>query len=123
MSCLLLGFCHFFDEDPGRCSPACISVCKLVDRGTFSDPESHSHLSLVNVVAVTFNVAVTMKIVANAFCHVECPGNGPRRTALSAIEFEKPTATANVAVVIPEVTSKVDMEGSFSVVLGEFTNL
>ena len=123
MSCLLLSFCHFFNEDPGRCSPACMRVCELVASGTFSDPESHSHLSLVNVIAVTFNVTVTVEIVTNSLSHVECSGNGTRRAALGAIEFEKPTATAAIAVVNPEVTSKVDMEGSVSVVLREFTIL
>ena len=98
-------------------------VCELVASGTFSDPESHSYLSLVNVIAVTFNVTVTVEIVTNSLSHVECSGNGPRRAALGAIEFEKPTATAAIAVVNPEVTSKVDMEGSFSVVLREFTIL
>ena len=35
-----------------------------------SNPEPHSHLSFVNVVTVTFNVAVTMKIVVHASKHV-----------------------------------------------------
>jgi len=88
-------------------------------------PESYSHFSLVNVVTVTFNVAVTMKILCRAFAksHVECTLNRPRRAALGAIEGEIPAATAVVKVVNPEVTSKVNMEGSVCVVLHEVTVL
>ena len=88
-----------------------------------SNPESHSHLSLVNVITVTFNVAVTVKIMVPACLHVECTVNRPRRAALGAIEGEIPAATALVTVVNPEVTSKVNMEGSVCVVLHEVTVL
>ena len=103
--------------------PAGICVSTLVASGTFSNPESHSHLSLMNVITVTFNVAVTVKIVVPASSHVECTVNGPRRAALGAIEGEIPAATAAVTAVNPEVTSKVDMEGSVFVFLCEFTTL
>jgi len=88
-----------------------------------SNPESHSHLSPVNVATVTFNVAMTVKIVQGAFAcsHVECTVNRPRKAALGAIEGEIPAATAVVAVVNPEVTSKVNMEGGVCVVLHEVT--
>ena len=124
MTCLLLSFWHLFYEDPGHFTPACVRV------GTFlattpSNPESHSHLSFVNVIAVTFNVAVTVKIVQGAFAnsHVEYTVNRPRRAALGAIEGEIPAAAAVVTVVNPEVTSKVNMEGSVCVVLHEITVL
>jgi len=103
--------------------PACVNVSKLVARGTFSNPESHSHLSFVNVVAVTFNMAVAVKVVANSFCHVECTINGPRRAALGAIKGKKPTTATAITVVSPEVTSKINMESSVCVVLHEFTAL
>ena len=76
--------------------PTSICVSTLMASGTLSNPESHSHLSLVNVVTVTFNVAVTVKIVPGAFAcfHVECTVNRPRRAALGAIEGEIPAATA-----------------------------
>ena len=90
---------------------------------TLSDPESHLHLSLVNVIAVTFNVPVTVKIMVPAGLHVEYTVNRPRRAALAAIEGEIPATTAVVTVVNPEVPSKVDMEGSVCVVLHEFTVL
>ena len=124
MTCLLLSFWHLFNEDPGHFTPACVRV------GTFlattpSNPESHSHLSLVNVVTVTFNVAVTVKIVQGAFAssHVECTVNRPRRAALGAIEGEIPAATAVVTTINPEVTSKVNVEGSVCVLFHEVTVL
>ena len=103
--------------------PTGVPVSKLVASGTLSNPESHSHLSLVNVITVTFNVPVTVKIVVSAGSHVECTVNRPRRVALGAIEGEIPAATALVTSVNPEVTSKVDMKSSVCVVLHEITVL
>ena len=68
-------------------------------------------------------MAVTAKVVVLAGLHVECTVNRPRRAALGAIEGEIPTATAAVTVVNPEVTSKVNMEGSVCEVLHKFTVL
>ena len=66
--------------------PACVRVSNLVASGTLSNPESHSHLPLVDVVTVTFNMAVTVKIVVLASSHVERTVNRSRRAALGAIE-------------------------------------
>jgi len=107
-----LSFWHLFNKDPGHFGPACGRISILVALVAVSNPESHSHLSLVNAIAVTFNVAMTVKIVAPSGSHVECTVNRPRRAALGAIEGEIPAATAAVTVVNPEVTSKVNMEGS-----------
>ena len=68
-------------------------------------------------------MAVTVKIVVFAVCHVERTANGARRAALSAIKGEIPTATAAVTSINPEVTSKVNMEGSVCEVLHKFTVL
>ena len=76
MSCLLLCSCHLFNENPGQCSPARVGVSKLVASGTFSNPESRSHLSLVNAIRVTFNMAVTVKVVVSASKeNMECSFN------------------------------------------------
>ena len=88
-----------------------------------SNPEPHSHLSFVNVVTVTFNMAVTMKIVVLPSAHVKRTSDGARRAALGAIKGEIPTATAAVTSINPEVTSKVDMEGSVCEVLHELAFL
>jgi len=88
-----------------------------------SNPESHSRLSLVDVITVTFNMAVTMKIVVLADCHVEHTVNGARRAAFGAIEGEIPTTTAVVTSINPEGTSKVNMEGSVCEILHKFTVL
>jgi len=103
--------------------PACVRVSTLVPTVTLSNPESHSHLSLVDVVTVTFNMAVAVEIVVLASLHVEHSVNGARRAALGAIEGEIPTTTAAVTSINPEVTSKVNMEGSVCEVLHKFTVL
>ena len=103
--------------------PACTRVSTLVASGTLSNPESHSHLSLVDVITVTFNMAVTEKIVVLAGSHVERAINGARRAALGVIEGEIPTTTAAVTIINPEVSSKVNMEGSVCEVLHKFTVL
>ena len=94
--------------------PTSVGVSKVVSCDAFSNLESHSHLYFLNVIAVTFNVAVTVtvKIVVSACLHVECTVNSSRRAALGSIEGEIPATTAVVTVINPEVTSIVDMEGS-----------
>ena len=114
---LLLSFWNLFNEDPGHGRPACVCVSILVASVTTSNPESHSHLSLVDVITVTFNMAVTVKIVVLAGSHVERTVNGARRAALGAIEGEIPTTTADVTISNPEATRKVNMEGSVCEVL------
>jgi len=103
--------------------PTCPRVSTLLASGTLSNPESHLHLSLVDVITVTFNMAVTVKIIVPAIAHVERSVNRARRAALGAIEGEIPTTTAAVTVINPEVTSKVNMEGSLCKVLHKFTVL
>ena len=77
----------------------------------------------MDVITVTFNMAVTVKIVVLAGLHVEHTINGARRAALGALEGEIPTTTAGVTVINPEVTSKVNMEGSNCKILHKFTVL
>ena len=98
-------------------------VSSTMARDALPNPESHSHLPLVDVIAVTFNMAVTVKIVAPVGSHVEHTFNGTRRAALGAVELEIPTTTAVVTSTNPEVTSKINMEGSVCEVLHEFTVL
>ena len=107
-----LTVCNFFNEDPGHRRPACACVSTLMASGTLSNPESHSHLSLADVITVTFDMAVMVKIVVLTACHVERTVNRARKAALDAIEGEVPTITAVVTPSNPEVTSKVNMEGS-----------
>ena len=72
---------------------------------------------------MTFNVAVTEKMVVSACLHIECTVNSSRRAALGSIEGEIPATTAAVTVINPEVTSIVDMEGSVRVFLHKETVL
>ena len=89
------------------------------------NPESHAHLSFVNVVAVTLNMAMTMQIVSGVFAsfHVKCTFNRPRDSAFSAIESEIPAAATAVTVVDPEGASKEHVKCSIGVVFNEITVL
>jgi len=71
----------------------------------------------VDVITVTFNMEVTVKVVIVAGSRVDRTVNGARRAALGAIKGEIPTTTAVVTVSNPEVTCKVNMEGSVCEVL------
>ncbi len=120
---LLLSFWHLFNKDTGHWIIACIGVSILLASSALSNPESHSHFSLVNVITVTFNMAVTKKIAVFSGSYVECTINGSRRAALGAIEGEIPTATAVVTIANPEVTSKENMQGSVCEILHKFAVL
>ena len=103
--------------------PTSVGVSKLMSYDALSNRESHSHLSFLNVIAVTFNVAVTMKIMVSACSHVECTVNSSRRAALGSIKGEIPATAAVVTIGNPEITGVVDMEGSVRVILHKVTVL
>ena len=103
--------------------PTSVGVSKLMACDALSNRESHSHLSFLNVVAVTFNVAMTVKIVVSACMHIECTVNSSWRAALGSIEAEIPSTTASVTYANPEVTGIVDMKGSVQVFLHKVTVL
>ena len=122
-SSLLLCSRHFFNEDPGHCGPPCVRVSKFMTIIAVSNPESHSHSSLVNVIAVSFNLTVTVKVFASYCCHIVRTINSTRRDTLSAIECEIPTTAAVVAGSNAKVTSEVDMESRLCIILHELTAL
>ena len=103
--------------------PTSVGVSKLMSCDALSNRESHSHLSFLNVIAMTFNVAMTVKIVVSSCSHVECTINGSRRAALGSIEGEIPATAAVVTKGNPEITSIVDMERSVRVILHKVTVL
>ena len=103
--------------------PTSVGVSKLMSYDTLSNRESHSHLSFLNVIAVTFNLAVMMTIAVSTCCHVECTVNSSRRAALGSIKGEIPATTAVITKANPEVTSIVDVEGGVRVFLHKVTVL
>ena len=111
---LLLCSHHFFNEDPGHCGPACVRVSKCMAIIAVSNPKSHSHFSLVNVIALSFNVTVTVKFFARSdqllLPYIERAINSIRGATLSTIECEIPTTAALVTGSNRKVTSEVDME-------------
>ena len=103
--------------------PTSVRVSKLLSCDALSNRESHSHLSFLNVIAVTFNVTVTVNIAVSDCFDVESTVNCSRRAALGSIEAEIPATTAAVTVVNPDITSIVDVEGGVRIFLHKVTVL
>ena len=93
-------------KNSGHCRPTRAPRSILVASVATSNPEFHSHLSLVDVITVTIDVAVMMKVVILADSHVESTATEARRVVLGAIEGEIPTTTTVVTVSNPEVPAK-----------------
>ena len=66
---------NFFNEDPGHRLPACVGVTRSFTR-TITNPESHAHLSFVDVVTVPLNMANAVKILSITLPHVHHTVNG-----------------------------------------------
>ena len=77
--------------------------------GAIADPESHTHLSLDNVVTMSLYMADTMDILTSACLHVSHSVNGQKSRTLSAIESEVPTFAAAITAVNPQRTRPVNM--------------
>ena len=74
--------------------PTNVGVGDLMACYALSNPEPHSHLSFLNVIAVTFNVAVTVTIMVSSCSHEESTVNSSWRAALGSIKAEIPATTA-----------------------------
>ena len=66
---LSLRFRNFFNKDSGYGIPACEGVITSTVSGTISDPESHAHLAVVDVVTVPLNMADAMEIFTTIHIH------------------------------------------------------
>ena len=64
-----LSFRNFFNEDPGHRLPAREGVTSA-SMLTITNPESHAHLSFVNVVTMPLNMADAVQILSVALPHV-----------------------------------------------------
>ena len=60
--CLSLRFGNLLYEDTGHRSISCVGVIVSTVPSAFTNPESHAHLSFVDVVTVALNMADTMRI-------------------------------------------------------------
>ena len=121
-SLLSLSFRNFFNKYTGHWLPSCVAISVSIS-GAIADPESHPHLSFVDVITVPLNMADAMEIVITACLHVDNSVNGQRSRTLSAIESEVPTFAAAIAVGNPQCTRPVNMKGSIRKVFGEKTVL
>ena len=121
-SLLSLSFRNFFNKYTGHWIPSCVPISVSIGSAV-ADPESHAHLSFVDVITVPLNMADAMEIFITACLHVDNSVNGQRSRTFSAIESEVPTFAAIIAAVNSQCTRPVNVKGSIRKVFGEKTVL
>ena len=119
---LSLSFGNFFNKHTGHGPPSCVPISVSIS-GAISDPESHAHLSFVDVITVPLNMADAMEIFITACLHVDNSVNGQRSRTLRAIESKVPTFAAGIAARNSQGTRPVNMKRSIREVFGENTVL
>ena len=95
-SLLSLSFRNFFNKHTGHWLPSSVPISVSIS-GAIADPESHAHLSFVDVITVPLNMTDAMEIFITARRHVDNSVNRQRSRTLRAIECEVPTFAAVIA--------------------------
>ena len=121
-SLLRLSFRNFFNKYTGHWIPSCLAISVSIS-GAVADPESHAHLSFMDVITVPLNMADAMEIFKTARRHVDNSVNRQRSRTLRVIKSEVPTFAAAIAAVNSQCTRPVKMKGSIRKVFGENTVL
>ena len=121
-SLLSLSFRSFFNKYTGHLIPSCCAISVSI-LSAVADPESHAHLSFMDVTTVPLNMADAMEIFITARRHVDNSVNRQRSRTLSTIESEVPTFAAGIAVANSQCTRPVNMKGSIRKVFAENTVL
>lgn len=67
---LSLGIRNFFNKDSGHWFVSSVGVITSTESGTITDPESHAHLAIMDVVTVPLNMPDAMGILTISFPHV-----------------------------------------------------
>ena len=95
-SLLSLSFRNFFNKYAGHRLPSSVPISVSIS-GAISYPESHAHLSFMDVITVPLNMADAKEIFITACRHVDNSVNGQRSRTLRAIESKVPTFAAGIA--------------------------
>ena len=119
---LSLRFRNFFNKDPGHRLPTSVGV-SLSTMSTVTNPESHAHLAFVDIVTVPLNISDAVQILSVALRHVHNTVNWQGSCTFSTVESKIPTPATTYALVDPQGTSPVNMEGCVRKVLEENTVL
>ena len=123
-TCLVLGCCQLFNEDPRSGGKACVSISqRLTGASARADSDFHFHISFFDSSAVTFNMTMFVFVEVSSVCLVQCSIDRTGRLTFLTIEREIPTITALVAPSDPDVTRVVHMKGSVAVTLFKLTFL
>ena len=121
---LFLWCVHLFNEDTRDGLVSCVRVSDFRITTASSYPEAHANLALVDVQAVAFNVAVTVKVfVISPSPHVQDAFDSHGTATLYAVEGKIPAAAARVTVVNPQSAGKKHTQSRVTSLLDECTIL
>ena len=106
---------YFFHVDPRYWVPPCIGISGSI-AGTITDPESHAHDALVDLLTdalyLTYSVQIFLGVVSTV--HVDDSINGCWGWALCATEREIPPAAALITIVDTKSPIEKDSQPGFS---------
>ena len=116
-----MSFWNLLYEDTGHGIPSSVGVIVSIVPLAFTNPESHSHVSFVNVITVAFNVADAMRIYSFA-ADVHNTINGLGSGTFCTVESKVPAFTA-IDCIGSESTRPVYMKSRVREVFAEHTFL
>ena len=114
-------FGNLLYEYAGHRIPSSVGVIVSIEPFAFTNPESHAHLSFVDVITVAFNVADAMRVLRFAD-HVHNTINREGSGTFCTVESKVPASTAIICKDLKR-TSPVHMKRSVREVLAEHTFL
>ena len=86
---------------------------------TVANPKPNGNSALTDILTVTLDVAMTVKVLVLSGSHVDHSINGHGAATLCTVELEVPSLAAEVTVVDPEISVPINMKGRVTVLLEE----
>lgn len=96
---------------------------RLASANTRTNPNLHFNISFLDVVTVTFNMAVYVKVEVPSVSLVHCTLNRSRCVTFDTVKCEVPTIATVMATRDPDIPRIVNMKGGFTVMLLEIACL
>ena len=86
---------------------------------TVAYPKPHGNSALTDILTVTLDVAMAVKVLVLSAVHVDNSINGHGAATLCTVERKVPSFAAFVTVVDPESSVPINTKGRVAVLLGE----
>ena len=86
---------------------------------TVAYPKPHGNSALTDILTVTLDVAMTVKVLVSSGSHVDHSINGHGAATFCTVEREVPSLAAEVTLVDPEISVPINMKGRVAVLLCE----